>query len=64
MKQSEHDLVRWLHAQRYNATANRAAEALPDEIGTGRDRELLASVGSDHARPGAHLAAAVMHVIG
>jgi hypothetical protein len=47
-----------------NATANRVAEALPDEIDTERDRELLATVGLEQARLAAHLAPASIHIIG
>ena len=64
MKLSKHDLVQLLHTQGDNATANRVAEALPDEIDTERDRELLATVGLDQARLAAHLAAASLHIIG
>jgi hypothetical protein len=64
MKLAKHDLVQLLHTQGYNAIADRAAEALPDQIDTERDRELLASVGLDHDRLAGHLAAASIHVIG
>jgi hypothetical protein len=40
------------------------AEALPDEIDTERDHELLATVGLDQARLTAHQAAAALHIIG
>jgi hypothetical protein len=64
MKLSKHDLVQLLHTQGDNATAERLAEALPEQIDTERDRELLASVGLDQARLAAHLAAASIHIIG
>ena len=64
MKLSKHDLVQLLHTQGDNATANRASEALPDQIDTDRDRELLATVGLDPSRLAAHLAAASIHPLG
>ena len=64
MKLSKQDLVRLLHTQGDNATADRVAEALPDEIDTERDRELLAAVGLDQARLAARLAASSLHIIG
>lgn len=64
MKLSKHDLVQLLHTQGDNATADRVAEALPEQIDTERDRELLTSVGLDQARLSAHLAASSIHIIG
>ena len=64
MKLSKHDLVQLLHTQGENATADRVAEALPEQIDTERDAELLTSVGLDKARLSAHLATASIHIIG
>lgn len=64
MKLSKHDLVLLLRTQGYPATANRAAEALPDQIDTERDRQLLASVGLDQGRLAGHLATASIHIVG
>jgi hypothetical protein len=64
MKVSKHDLVQLLRTQGDNGTANRVAEALPDEIDTDRDRELLTNAGLDPARLAARLATASIHIIG
>lgn len=64
MKLAKQDLVQLLHTQGDNAAADRVAAALPDEIDTERDAELLASAGLDRARLSAHLAAASIHPIG
>ena len=64
MKLVKHDLVQLLRTQGSHTTADRAAEALPDEIDTERDRELLASVGLDQARLAGHLATASIHILG
>lgn len=64
MKLSKHQLVQLLNSQGDTAQAQRAAEALPDEIDTERDLDLLASVGLDRARMAAHLAAASIHPLG
>lgn len=64
MKLSKQDLVQLLHTQGDNATADRVAEALPEQIDTERDRELLATAGLDQARLSAHLAGASIHIIG
>jgi hypothetical protein len=64
MKLSRHDLVQLLRTQGDNATAARVAEALPDEIDTDRDGELLAAAGLDRARLAARLATASIHITG
>ena len=64
MKLSKHDLVQLLHSQGDNATAVRVDAALPEQIDTERDREVLADVGLDQGRLQAHLAAASIHIIG
>lgn len=64
MKLPKHDLVQLLRTQGDTATANHVAEALPEDIDTERDRELLTSIGLDPARLSAHLAAASIHPIG
>ena len=64
MKLSRNDLVQLLHSQGANATADRAATALPEEIDTERDRELLATVGLKHDQLMARLAGATIRIIG
>jgi hypothetical protein len=64
MKLPRHDLVQLLRTQGENATADRVAEALPEQIDTDRDHELLAAVGLDRARLAAHLATASIHILG
>lgn len=64
MKLAKHDLVQLLRTQGEHPTADRVAEALPEQIDTDRDSELLASVGLDRARLSAHLATASIHIIG
>ena len=64
MKLSRNDLVQLLRTQGDHTTANSAAEALPEEIDTERDRTLLATIGLDQARLAAHLATASIHPTG
>jgi hypothetical protein len=61
MKLAKADLVRMLHSQGDNATAGKVeAAALPDEIDTDRDGEVLAAAGLGHERLMAKLAAGGM----
>ena len=64
MKLSRSDLVQLLHSQGANATADRAAVALPEEIDTERDRDLLAEVGLSHDQLMGRLAGASIRIIG
>ena len=58
MKLSRNDLVQLLHSQGANATADRVATELQEEIDTDRDRELLAKVGLTHDQLMGRLASA------
>jgi hypothetical protein len=64
VKLCKHGPVQLLRSQAGHATANSVAEALPEQIGTGRDRTLLAAIGLDQARLAAHPAAASIHPTG
>ncbi len=64
MKLSRNQLVQLLHSQGDNATADRVAASLPEEVDTERDREQLARVGLDPGRLAAHLAASSIHPLG
>jgi hypothetical protein len=64
MKLSRDDLVRMLHSQGDNATADRVAAELPEQVDTERDRDLLAAAGLDHDRLMGRLAAASLRIIG
>jgi hypothetical protein len=64
MKLSRSDLVQLLHSQGANATADRAAAALPEEIDTERDRDLLSTVGLNRDQLMGRLAGASIRIIG
>jgi hypothetical protein len=64
MKLSRDELVRMLHNQGDNATADRVAAGLPEQIDTERDRDLLAAAGLDHDRLMGRLATASLRIIG
>ena len=64
MKLSKKDLVQLLHSQGANATADRVATELPEEIDTDRDRELLTRVGLSHDQLMGRLASASIRIIG
>jgi hypothetical protein len=64
MKLLRTDLVQMLHSQGANATANRAAAELPEEVDTERDRDLLAQAGLSHDQLMGRLAGASIRIIG
>ena len=64
MKLSRNDLVQLLHSQGANATADRVATELQQEIDTDRDHELLAKVGLTHDQLMGRLASASIRIIG
>ena len=57
MRIDKQELVRVLHTEGDNATAERVASSLPDQIDTERDGEALAKVGLDTTQLMAKLAA-------
>ena len=64
MKLVRKDLVQLLHSQGANATANRVAAELPEEIDTDRDAALLATAGLAHDQLMGRLAGATIRIIG
>ncbi len=56
MKIDKQDLVRLLHTEGDNVTADKVAARLPDAIDTDRDADALAAVGLDRTRLMAKLA--------
>ena len=56
MKIDKQELLRVLHTEGDNDTADRVAERLPDEIDTERDGEALSAVGLDRTQLMAKLA--------
>ena len=64
MKLSRKELVQLLHSQGANATADRAAVELPEDIDTERDRELLTKVGLNRDQLMGRLAGASIRIIG
>ena len=56
MKIDKQELLRVLHTEGDNDTAERVAERLPDEIDTERDGETLSSIGLDDTQLMAKLA--------
>jgi hypothetical protein len=57
VKIDKQELLRVLHTEGDNDTADRVAERLPDEIDTERDGEALSAVGLDRTQLMAKLAA-------
>ena len=56
MKLDKQELVRVLHTEGDNETADKVAAQLPDEIDTDRDGDALAAVGLDRTQLMAKLA--------
>ena len=57
MKLDKQELLRMLHTEGDNETADKVAAQLPDEIGTDRDGDALDAIGLDRTQLMAKLAA-------